>query len=376
MACVAVLPVEMYPDEDALNVSGRRRALTDTLVTYGASGSSKMIDELDAISDSESAKATTHYTDDDRDDCESICSLATDDGYWEAPVRPSLSYSSSPPPSIVGHYRSNSSSSSSSQARIHDVEFDATSEHASSGGVNPLPLSTSSSQAGVCDDRVVSSGNFVPVGMPMTCMGTMAVFVPMNMPVWGYSLQQASLAGQMQPSGGCQPHRAPAPAAKCTPSPQHRHEEQQEQTTIIMRNLPADCTRDVLRRILDTEGFACLYDFIHVPVDFQSKSCLGYGLVNLVNRAVATHAHTHFQGFTNWVGLRDSGACEVAWNEPKQQGLAALTERYRNSTLMHPSITDSIRPQIFQDGLAIVFPAPTMRLRPPRLRHQKSGASD
>merc|ERR1711933_713699 len=51
-------------------------------------------------------------------------------------------------------------------------------------------------------------------------------------------------------------------------------------TTVMLRNLPSFFTRDMLVELLDSFGFAALYDFVRLPVDIARLSCLGFGFVN------------------------------------------------------------------------------------------------
>jgi|Transcript_20682 hypothetical protein len=145
--------------------------------------------------------------------------------------------------------------------------------------------------------------------------------------------------------------------------------ETSDPTTIILRNCPLECTRDMLLKILDDEGFRSGYDFIHLPIDFQTKVGLGYAIVNMVSPSVAMCAQQHFKGFCNWAFPCDNRV-EVDWNRP-HQGLKAHIDRYRNSPLMHESVPETYRPVLFQDGRRVPFPAPTARIRAPRIRHQK-----
>lgn len=142
-------------------------------------------------------------------------------------------------------------------------------------------------------------------------------------------------------------------------------------TTVILRNLPMECMRDMLAQILDDEGFSGMYNFIHVPTDFQTKAGLGYALLNLVTHEDAMSVQKHFEGFTNWPCHSDN-VCEVAWNSP-HQGLETHVDRYRNSPLMHSSVPEAYRPVLFENGVRIKFPASTTRIRAPRIRHQKPG---
>jgi len=140
-------------------------------------------------------------------------------------------------------------------------------------------------------------------------------------------------------------------------------------TTIILRNLPKSCTRDILTKTMDANGFARCYDFIHVPVSFQDLVGLGYALVNMSDHEAAERAHRFFSGFTGWP-VPTTEACEVGWSS-SNQGLASHVERYRNSPLMHESVPRQYRPALFRNGVLGTFPGPTVRLRAPRVRHQK-----
>jgi hypothetical protein len=176
--------------------------------------------------------------------------------------------------------------------------------------------------------------------------------------------------------GASQRHRATgagkirATASDCSNSRSQKGK--QEATTLILRNLPLECTRDVLLTVLDNEGFWGEYDFLHLPIDFQTKAGLGYALLNLVSHEVALRVQEHFDGFSTWPVPCDS-LCEVAWNSP-HQGLATHIDRYRNSPLMHTSVPETYRPVLFHNGFRREFPAPTTRIRAPRIRHQKPAA--
>lgn len=138
-------------------------------------------------------------------------------------------------------------------------------------------------------------------------------------------------------------------------------------STLILRNLPLDIGFDALLEILDAEGFAGLYDFVHFPIDFRTNSSLGYVIVNMLDNSIAERAREHFQCFHKW-GIIGGNPCEAAWNRP-HQGIVTLIERYRNSPLMHDSVDESYRPAYFVGGVRAAFPSPTIRIRAPRIRH-------
>jgi hypothetical protein len=139
-------------------------------------------------------------------------------------------------------------------------------------------------------------------------------------------------------------------------------------TTVIIRNLSKDCTRDALVQLLDSEDFAGLYDMVHVPVGFQDLVGLGHALVNFVNHDVAELARMRFDGACD--KRLTSEACEAGWSNT--QGLTAHIKKYRDSPTMHESIPNEFKPAMFKDGQQVPFPEPTKRIRAPRVRHQKS----
>merc|ERR1712216_325414 len=116
-------------------------------------------------------------------------------------------------------------------------------------------------------------------------------------------------------------------------------------TTLIFRNCPTEYGRDALIKVLDAEGFAGLYDFVHLPVEFSSAKVLGYAVINMISHSAALRAMEYFQGFDKWASSTAT-PCEVAWNNPLQ-GLAAHIDRYRNSPLMHHSVPEHYRPVLY-----------------------------
>merc|ERR1712060_314189 len=145
-----------------------------------------------------------------------------------------------------------------------------------------------------------------------------------------------------------------------------------ERTTVMLRNLPNDYTRDMLLELLDEHGFKKEYDFVYLPMDFKRKAGLGYGFVNMVTNEVATRAFDTLQGFSGWERLCSAKVLEVAWGHPLQ-GLAPHVERYRNSPVMHEDVPDEFRPLLFKNGERIAFPPPTRKLRAPRVKGGKIG---
>jgi len=121
--------------------------------------------------------------------------------------------------------------------------------------------------------------------------------------------------------------------------------------------------------ILDREGFLCQYDFLYLPMDFQSRMSMGYGFVNFVSERAAARAKTVFDGYCSWkIPSRKVGG--ASWSYP-HQGFESHVERYRNSPVMHEDMPDHFKPVILQNGVRIPFPAPSEKLKAPRQRNSK-----
>merc|ERR1712054_189697 len=134
----------------------------------------------------------------------------------------------------------------------------------------------------------------------------------------------------------------------------------------MLRGLPESYLRSDLLHLLDAQGFFGRFNFLYLPVDFKRNKNLGYALVDLVSPAEALRFLRHFEGFSSWTVLSDK-VCSVAWCSP-QQGLEAHVERYRNSPVMHESVPEEWRPLLLSHGVPVTFPAPTIKIKAPRLK--------
>jgi len=136
-----------------------------------------------------------------------------------------------------------------------------------------------------------------------------------------------------------------------------------DKTTVMLRNVPNNYTREMFLALLDDNGFAGRYDFVYLPCDFRRQANLGYAFVNLVDASAVDDAWAAFHGFVDWA-LPTQKVCEVSWSGP-HQGFKAHVERYRNSPVMHRSVPDAYKPIIFQDGVRQDFPRPTRKIKAP-----------
>lgn len=139
---------------------------------------------------------------------------------------------------------------------------------------------------------------------------------------------------------------------------------QDNRTTLMLRNLPSAFTQLRLLDVLDATGFHKKFDFVYLPVDFQSGAGLGYAFVNMRSAVDAQRAMLSLSGFSSWGDAACRKVLEVCWSDP-HQGLEMLVDRYRNSRVMHRSVPEQYKPLLLDNGNKIPFPTPTKRVRSP-----------
>jgi len=144
-------------------------------------------------------------------------------------------------------------------------------------------------------------------------------------------------------------------------------------TTVMVRNLPLDYTREHLLDLLDSQGFRGCYNFAYFPMDFRRWAGFGYAFVNMVSAEEALRIRRELSGFCEWK-VPSVKVVEVCWGDPLQ-GFEACVERYRNSPIMHESVPDVCKPAIFVDGYQQPFPEPTKKLSEPTWKMSGKGLS-
>merc|ERR1740117_1247480 len=134
----------------------------------------------------------------------------------------------------------------------------------------------------------------------------------------------------------------------------------------MIRNMPNNLTRDMFLELVNSLGLAGTYDFVYLPIDFQTQAGLGYAFINFCSVADAEQCFKVFEGFTNW-SIPSEKVCTVTWSSPTQ-GLAEHVERYKNSPVMHQSLPDEWKPVLIQRGMRIQFPPPSKPIKAPKVR--------
>jgi hypothetical protein len=142
--------------------------------------------------------------------------------------------------------------------------------------------------------------------------------------------------------------------------------QQEWRTTVMLRNMPNNYTREMLLELVDSMGFVGTYDFAYLPIDFSSQAGLGYAFINFISAKHAERCFDTFEGFSDWK-VPSEKVCTVTWSSP-YQGLDSHIERYQNSPVMHHTITDDWKPILLRQGVRVPFPLPTKTIKTPKIR--------
>lgn len=150
----------------------------------------------------------------------------------------------------------------------------------------------------------------------------------------------------------------PVPVAKQQP-PLHGKKAPKAEMTVVVRNIPRDLEpAQVLKRLSELRASI---DFLYVPIEFQTKKCLGYAFVNFTHKIAAQRLEERCEQLFPGAGIYLQPA--------RVQGVAANVKRFRNASVM-AVLPEDCKPMVFQQGVQVPFPAPTKKLPPlgPRFR--------
>jgi hypothetical protein len=139
----------------------------------------------------------------------------------------------------------------------------------------------------------------------------------------------------------------------------------QDQTTLMVRNLPTDLSQPGLVQSFIDAGYCGMFDFVYMPMNFRGQGNFGYAFVNFVSNEVAAHVMDQMRQRED-DDLLNLERWTSAWSSC--QGLDDNIQRYRNSPLMHDSVPLDCKPALYDaSGTQIAFPKPTKTLSKPRI---------
>jgi len=101
-------------------------------------------------------------------------------------------------------------------------------------------------------------------------------------------------------------------------------------TTVMLRNIPNRYTRDMLTERMDA-SYKGQYDFVYLPIDFNSKCNMGYAFINFGTAASAAAFMHEFHGKRTKIvlpGFSSAKVCEVSY--ARVQGRDANMENLRD----------------------------------------------
>ncbi|CAK0841271.1 unnamed protein product [Prorocentrum cordatum] len=147
------------------------------------------------------------------------------------------------------------------------------------------------------------------------------------------------------------------------------HEVTPQGSTVMLKALPSQYTRDMLIELLQSKGFLQEHhcNFLYLPMNFKLSQNVGYAFLNLTCKEETKRFFDVFDGFSDWAVEWDQ-ASTVWWSDTK--GLNANIERYRNSPMMRDDVPDIFKPILLSGGKRISFPSPTKQ-HLPRIRCRK-----
>jgi len=96
-------------------------------------------------------------------------------------------------------------------------------------------------------------------------------------------------------------------------------------TTVMLRNIPNRYTRDMLLERLN-QGYKAQYDFVYLPIDFNSKCNVGYAFINFRTSAAA-------RGFMQEFHLKKAQQCLPGFSSQKVCEVSFATVQGREANM-------------------------------------------
>jgi len=127
-------------------------------------------------------------------------------------------------------------------------------------------------------------------------------------------------------------------------------------TTIMLRNIPNRYTREMLIGRLN-QSYQSEFDFVYLPIDFNSKCNIGYAFINFRSPQGAQRCFNDFNGQKTKVmlpGFGSSKVCEVSY--ARVQGRDANMENLRDDKFLEKLTEQPEWQPIFYDEAGIEIP--------------------
>jgi RNA recognition motif-containing protein len=130
-----------------------------------------------------------------------------------------------------------------------------------------------------------------------------------------------------------------------------------ECTTLMVRNIPNKYTQRLLVILFKQHGFDRTFDFLYVPVDFNTRLNVGYCFINFVSPQFAQQFAKRFHGF-HMPAFKSRKKIHISL--ANLQGLQPNIKKLQDSSLMMDTVAPEYQPLLFNctSGLEMPFPTP------------------
>mmetsp|Transcript_96158 Transcript_96158/g.170674 ORF Transcript_96158/g.170674 Transcript_96158/m.170674 type:complete len:476 (-) Transcript_96158:78-1505(-) len=121
-------------------------------------------------------------------------------------------------------------------------------------------------------------------------------------------------------------------------------------TTVMLAGLPSSATAENLLSMLE-KWFPKTFDFLYVPMDFQTFKSTGWVFINFRLHKKAVECLQHFANCENWgsagIAVKDASTarCKIHW--ANVQGYEANLERHQKSEIIDGNIPEDCKPWVF-----------------------------
>jgi len=121
-----------------------------------------------------------------------------------------------------------------------------------------------------------------------------------------------------------------------------------KRTTIMLRNIPLNYSRDQVEDLLNGKGYRGKYDLLYLPRDFDKGANYGYAFINFLEHVDADGARKEFHQFKKW-GNQSVKRAVVCW--ATSQGRERNLEKWKISSVMSKEVKECDQPMCYdRDG--------------------------
>lgn len=131
-------------------------------------------------------------------------------------------------------------------------------------------------------------------------------------------------------------------------------------TSVMIRGIPSDYTRDDILSLLQELDFADI-NFFYLPMNFGTGGHGGYAFVNFRFPKDAREFKSSFAG-TAFREERPEEIAHVHWRYPFQ-GFASHFDQYKGASITHARVPPQFLPTLIRDGEKVPFPQPWEKVK-------------